>query len=144
MAIVKAVLVAGVIFTLQGCEGITCERDSIGACYKHARINVAEVCGETGYSKVMSGNTSVLSCCEAIKRVQDCFAVCSCSTPCDPRDIASACPTTKTMKDPIDFWALIAENLKYEDQTCSSVGVNVKICAKKDYMLGQHWQYLQV
>jgi len=129
MAIVKAALVAVVIFTLQGCEEITCERDGIVVCYEEATINAAEVCGETGYSKVMSGDTSVLSCCEAIKRVQDCYTVCSCSTPCDPRDIASSCPTTTTLKDPIDFLTEVAEFLKYENQTCNSVGVSFTICA---------------
>ena len=129
MAIVKAALVAVVIFTLQGCEEIKCERDGIGACYEQGTINAAEVCGENGFTKVLSGDTSVLSCCEAMKRVQDCYTVCSCSTPCDPSDIASTCPTTKSMKDPIDFWTVMAETLDYKNWTCSSVGVQFTVCA---------------
>ena len=43
----QAALVTVAIFTLQGCEETTCERESIGGCYEQAIINSAEVCGES-------------------------------------------------------------------------------------------------
>ena len=55
---------------------------------------------KVAYRKVFSGESTVSECCEAMKRVQDCYAVCPCDTDCAEQD-RTFCPSTGTVKDPI-------------------------------------------
>ncbi|CAE6963801.1 unnamed protein product [Symbiodinium sp. CCMP2456] len=108
--------------------GCGCERESIGNCTVEKLSQSNEICGASGYSKVMSGDTTVADCCAAIKAVQDCYTVCSCDTECAVQDTATACPATGTLKDPIGFWQSILEGLSKDGETCATAGVTGTKC----------------
>ncbi|CAE7664389.1 unnamed protein product, partial [Symbiodinium pilosum] len=79
--------------------GCVCNRDSIAQCVSRATFDANEICG-VAYRKVLNGESTVAECCQAMERVQDCYAACRCDIECKDRDMVF-CPTTGTVSDPI-------------------------------------------
>lgn len=94
----------------------------IGNCLLEKIPQSNEICGESGYSKVMSGATSVGECCNALQQVQDCYLVCSCDQECSELDKATACQTTGTNRDPVGFWQSVIEGLDKDGEGCAPNG----------------------
>ncbi|CAE7697003.1 unnamed protein product [Symbiodinium necroappetens] len=108
--------------------GCGCARESMGNCHVEKITQSNDICGPSGYSKVMSGDTTVADCCAAIKAIQDCYTVCSCDTACADQDKELSCPFTGTVKDPIDFWQGIIESLNKDGETCATAGLTGTQC----------------
>ncbi|CAE7241790.1 unnamed protein product [Symbiodinium sp. CCMP2592] len=122
---VLALALPALAMMLAGCG---CERDGIVTCVVDMLAQSNEICGAAGYSKVMSGATTVADCCGALKAVQDCYTVCSCDTECAVEDTATSCPTTGKISDPVRFWQSILEGLNKNGETCATAGVTGTQC----------------
>ncbi|CAK9084451.1 unnamed protein product [Durusdinium trenchii] len=116
----------GLAVLLKGCG---CDREKIMSCITTKATASSSVCGETDYSKVFSGDTTVAACCQAIKDVQDCYLDgCDCDTECAEQDKAAGCTWTGKLRDPISFWAGIMDGLNKGGETCASTGVSASRC----------------
>ncbi|CAK9115239.1 unnamed protein product [Durusdinium trenchii] len=111
-------------------KGCGCDGEKLMSCALSTTVSAGAVCGETEYSKVMSGATTVAACCQAIKEAQDCYLAegCDCNTECRPQDKPLFCPLSGKLRDPTTFWAGVMDGLNKGGETCASVGVSAATC----------------
>ncbi|CAK9114616.1 unnamed protein product [Durusdinium trenchii] len=126
---VQVLAILGVAMTglLKGCG---CDGDKLTTCAMTTAVASGAACGETQYSRVMSGGSTVAACCQAIKEAQDCYLTegCGCNTECAADDAPTLCPATGKLRDPMSFWAGVMAGLNKGGETCASVGVSATTC----------------